>query len=151
MVGKRQRILSRKSSIFLSRCLTYIAYVCYIYSAMNEEHKTTENKDPIQLTPSAIEKVKNMMAKDGKEGSGLRVGVLTGGCAGLSYDLRFQKNSYDNDLIFEQGGIKIFMNPESVSALKGTVIDFVDTLKTSGFQYKNPNAQSSCGCGESFS
>ncbi|MCA9408252.1 MAG: iron-sulfur cluster assembly accessory protein [Candidatus Omnitrophica bacterium] len=108
-------------------------------------------KPIIHLTDAAVEKIKAMMAKDGKEGSALRVGVVTGGCAGLSYDLRFQKNPYDNDIIVTQGDLKILLNPESLAFLKGLEIHYVDTLKESGFQYKNPNASNSCGCGTSFS
>ncbi len=110
------------------------------------------NETPIvRLTPAAIEKIKSMMLKEGKEGYGLRMGVKTGGCAGLSYDLRFQKTPYDNDLVLEQGELKILINPESIPFIKNIEVHYVDTLKESGFQYKNPNAQSSCGCGTSFS
>ena len=91
------------------------------------------------------------MSKENKPDYGLRVGVVTGGCAGLSYEMRLQKDAYSNDVILEQNGIKIFVNEESVSFLKGIEIDYVDTLKDSGFKYKNPNAKSSCGCGTSFS
>src|SRR5262249_23712138 len=105
----------------------------------------------IRLTDAAVEKIKAMMLKEGKEGYYLRVGVVTGGCAGLSYDLRFQKNPYDNDNFLEQRDLKILVNPESISFLSGIEIHYVDTLKESGFQYRNPNAKSSCGCGTSFS
>ncbi|MGE0266897.1 MAG: HesB/IscA family protein [Candidatus Omnitrophota bacterium] len=108
-------------------------------------------KPIIHLTDAAVTKIFSMAEKDGKEGNYLRVGVVTGGCAGLSYDLRFQKNPYDNDVIIDQGKIKILINPESVPFLKGTEIHYIDTLKESGFQYKNPNATNSCGCGTSFS
>ncbi len=118
-------------------------------------NKTAENvshQTPlVSLTPSALTKIKSMMAKDGKEGFGLRFGVLTGGCAGLTYDMSFQKNSYENDRVFEQEGLRVFVNEESAEFVKGIVIDYVDTLKESGFKYKNPNAKSSCGCGTSFS
>ena len=106
---------------------------------------------PLKLTVAAIEKIKLMMAKEGKDGFGLRVGVIPGGCAGLSYDLRFQKNPYDNDTVLQQGDLNIFINPESLKLLNGIEIHYVDTLKESGFQYRNPNAKSSCGCGTSFS
>jgi iron-sulfur cluster assembly accessory protein len=105
----------------------------------------------VTLTDAAIEKIKSMQVKEQKEGYGLRVGVVTGGCAGLSYDLRLQKTPYDNDFVIEQKELKIFINPESLAFLKGLEIHYVDTLKESGFQYKNPNAKSSCGCGTSFS
>ena len=107
----------------------------------------TLNQQPIvKLTAEAVAKVKSMMTKEVKETYGLRVGVTTGGCAGMSYDLRLQKDSYENDIILEQDGLKIFINPQIQPFIKGTQIDFKDTLKESGFQYKNPNAESSCGC-----
>ena len=108
-------------------------------------------KPIVILTPSALQKVKSMMEKEGKAGYGLRFGVVTGGCAGLSYEMSFQKNHYDNDRVAEQDGIRIFVNEESTAFIQGIVIDYIDTLKESGFKYKNPNAKSSCGCGTSFS
>ena len=110
-----------------------------------------EGTPPLTLTESAVRKIKAMMAQEGKEGYGLRVGVVTGGCAGLSYDLRFQKSPYENDTILHQGDLTIFINEESLAFLKGIQIDYVDTLKESGFKYRNPNAKTSCGCGTSFS
>lgn len=119
---------------------------------MQKNTETQKTDQPILvLTDSAIAKIKTMMEKEDKAGHGLRFGVVTGGCAGLSYDLRFQKNSYENDIVIEQGGIKIFVNKESVDFIKGINIDYIDTLKESGFKYHNPNAKSSCGCGTSFS
>ena len=113
---------------------------------------TTNTSTPvITLTDAAAEKIKSMMAKEGKEGYALRFGVATGGCAGLSYEMRFQKSPYENDKVLEQGNLKIFINPESLKFLDGIQIHYVDTLKESGFQYRNPNAKSSCGCGTSFS
>ncbi len=109
------------------------------------------NRKFVTLTEAALAKIKSMMAKEGKEGHGLRVGVVTGGCAGLSYDLRFQKAPYQNDVVIEQGDFKIFVNSESAPFLKEIEIDYIDTLKESGFKYRNPNATSSCGCGTSFS
>jgi iron-sulfur cluster assembly accessory protein len=114
----------------------------------------TQNNPPkpiVTLTQAAVEKVRSMMEKENKLSYGLRVGVVTGGCAGLSYEMRLQKEAYANDITNEQDGIKIFINEESVSFLKGIEVDYVDTLKDSGFKYRNPNAKSSCGCGTSFS
>src|SRR5690606_18897823 len=111
----------------------------------------TPNAPVVTLTDAAIEKVKSMMAKEGKEGYALRVGVVTGGCAGLSYEMKFQKNPYDNDIVSQQKDLKIIVNQESIQFLQGIQIDYVDTLKESGFKYKNPKASSSCGCGTSFS
>lgn len=125
------------------------------YKTMIKPEKTSEQKresNPIVLlTLSAVEKVRAMMIKESKLDYGLRVGVVTGGCAGLSYEMRLQKTAYDNDRIVEQDGIQIFINEESVAFLNGIEIDYTDTLKESGFKYKNPNAKSSCGCGTSFS
>lgn len=118
---------------------------------IDQENKDSSAKQIVRLTESAIDKVKSMMIRDNKQSSCLRIGVVTGGCAGLSYDMRFQIKPYDNDIKFEQDGITILINPESISFLNGIVIDYIDTLKESGFQYKNPNASSSCGCGVSFS
>jgi iron-sulfur cluster assembly protein len=116
-----------------------------------QQNNETQSEPLITLTESAANKIKSMMEKDGKQGFALRVGVVTGGCAGLSYDLRFQKTPYDNDRIFEQHGLKVLINEEAAQLLKRTEIDYVDTLKESGFKYRNPNAKSSCGCGTSFS
>ena len=111
----------------------------------------TMNEPIVTLTDAAAEKVKAMMHKEAKEGYALRFGVTTGGCAGLSYEMKFQKNPYDNDVSFEQKGLKVIVNQESIEFVKGIQIDYVDTLKESGFKYSNPNAKSSCGCGTSFS
>ena len=115
------------------------------------QNNTSAPKKILTLTKSAVAKIKDMRDKEGKEGCGLRIGVVTGGCAGLSYDLRFQKTPYENDIIMDEEDLKIFINPESLSFIQGIEIDYVDTLKESGFKYRNPNASSSCGCGTSFS
>ncbi len=118
---------------------------------MSEEKKKNAEKPIVWLTDSALKRIKVMMEKEGKQGCGLRVDVVTGGCAGLSYDPRFQKKPYDNDIVIQQRDLRIFINPESKEFLNGVEIDYIDTLKESGFQYKNPNAKNSCGCGISFS
>ncbi len=65
--------------------------------------------------------------------------------------MKFQKNPYENDIVYEQKGLTVIINQESIEFLKGIEVDYVDTLRESGFKYKNPNAKSSCGCGTSFS
>lgn len=117
----------------------------------NTPAKVTTSRPVVLLTVAAVEKVRSMMLKENKLDYGLRVGVVTGGCAGLSYEMRLQKTAYNNDRIIEQDGLMIFINEESVAFLNGIEIDYTDTLKESGFKYKNPNAKSSCGCGTSFS
>ena len=112
---------------------------------------TKQSEQILFLTEAAVKKVKAMMESQQKEGYGLRFGVVPGGCAGLSYELSFQKTFFENDHVIEQDGLKIYVNDESVAFIKGTKIDYIDTLKESGFKYYNPNAKSSCGCGTSFS
>jgi iron-sulfur cluster assembly accessory protein len=105
----------------------------------------------VTLTDAAAAKVRAMMLKEGKTDYALRFGVVTGGCAGLSYEMKFQKTPYENDIAFQQNGLNIIVNQESVEFVKGIEIDYVDTLRESGFKYKNPQAKTSCGCGTSFS
>lgn len=105
----------------------------------------------IKLTDVAIEQFKRLMKKEGKEGYNIRLAVIPGGCAGLHYDLRFQKEPYINDIIVRDNEINIIINNESVEYLWDLEIDYKDNLKESGFIYKNPNATQNCGCGESFS
>ena len=109
-----------------------------------------KEKKIIELTKSAIEKILWMQKKDKKEGYCLRIGVSPGGCAGLSYEMCFQKKPYDNDITFKQDNITIILNAESIRFLEGLVIEYKETLKESGFQYINPKAKDSCGCGISF-
>ena len=113
--------------------------------------ETVTQKPIVTLTDAAAAKVLSMMQKEGKQGYALRFGVVTGGCAGLSYEMKFQKTPYENDIAFKQNDIDIIVNQESVEFVKGIEIDYVDTLRESGFKYKNPIAKSSCGCGTSFS
>lgn len=105
----------------------------------------------ITLTDAAALKIMSMMHKEGKDGFALRFGVSTGGCAGLSYEMKFQKKPYENDIVFDQKGMTVIINQESVEFIRGVQIDYVDTLRESGFKYSNPNAKTSCGCGTSFS
>ncbi len=118
---------------------------------MNNTNSPTSGTDLIHLTDAAAEKVKSMMLKESKEGYCLRFGVVTGGCSGLSYEMKFQKSPYENDIVCEEKGLQVIVNAESVAFIRGITIDYVDTLRESGFKYINPNAKSSCGCGTSFS
>lgn len=119
---------------------------------MNNESKSTSTSNiSLIFTDAAIEKVRMMMKRDGKEDCGLRFGVLTGGCAGLSYDMKFAKRPYDNDVVLDIKGLRVFVNQESLPFVNGIKVDYLETLRESGFKYHNPNASSSCGCGYSFS
>jgi iron-sulfur cluster assembly accessory protein len=104
----------------------------------------------IEITQAAAERLQIMADKKGVELIGVRVAVLGGGCAGMSYDMDFEDTADPDDLVFGDHP-KIFVDPKSHEFLKGTVLEFTDGLKGVGFVFKNPNADSTCGCGTSFS
>jgi iron-sulfur cluster assembly protein len=104
----------------------------------------------ITLTPAAAERVKNFIASRGK-GLGLRLGVRKTGCSGFAYVINYADNSAASDLVFEDRGVKVFVDPESLPLIKGTTIDFVKQGLNEAFRFHNPNIKGECGCGESFS
>lgn len=104
----------------------------------------------IKLTQAAVKKVKSLMEKE-DEGQFLRIGVQGGSCVGYSYAMKFERRPRENDLTFEQDGITIICDPKSHIFLDGIELDFSNNLMDNGFKFNNPNARSSCGCGESFS
>lgn len=117
--------------------------------------KKSNNKNisefSLTLTPKAIGKLKQIMKDEKKENGYLRASVLAGGCSGYTYDLEIVEKKANGDIEFDQGGIKILIDQESAEFVNGTNIDFIDTLKESGFKFNNPNATRECGCGKSFS
>ena len=105
----------------------------------------------INVTESAASKIKDLLAEENKAESGLRVFVQGGGCSGFQYGLMIEESGGGvGDQTFESNGIKLFVDPVSLSYLKGAEVDFVDTITGGGFTIKNPNATSTCGCGSSF-
>ena len=104
----------------------------------------------ITVTESAASKIKDLLAEESKSESGLRVFVQGGGCSGFQYGLMIEENGGVGDQTFESNGIKLYVDPVSLSYLKGAEVDFVDTITGGGFTIKNPNATSTCGCGSSF-
>lgn len=108
------------------------------------------DEPPIQVTPKAIAKIKQAFAKEGVTG-GLRLGVLGGGCSGLSYQFKFDTRVRPTDKVFEFDGVQILVDPKSMLYLTGMILDYQESLMQSGFVFNNPNAQKSCGCGTSFS
>jgi iron-sulfur cluster assembly protein len=107
----------------------------------------------IKISDIAKNKVIELMTSDGYNPSEdfIRVGVKSGGCSGLSYDLDFDKNKNDDDKIFEDNNIKIIVDKKSFLYLVGTTLEYSGGLNGSGFVFSNPNANRTCGCGESFS
>ena len=105
----------------------------------------------INVTESAAGKIRELLAEEGKTESGLRVFVQGGGCSGFQYGLMIEESGGVGDQIFESNGVKLFVDPISVRYLGGAEVDFVDTVTGGGFTIKNPQAVSTCGCGQSFS
>lgn len=107
----------------------------------------------IKVSEKAKSKVIELMKEDGfnHESDYIRVGVKSGGCSGLSYDLKFDKSQVDGDKIFEDNGIKIIVDKKSFLYLVGTTLEYSGGLNGTGFVFNNPNASRTCGCGESFS
>ena len=106
----------------------------------------------IKVSDEASKKIVSMMQEDGFDAAKdfVRVGVKSGGCSGLSYELKFDKETGENDKIFEDNAIKIVVEKKSFLYLAGTILEFSGGLNGKGFVFNNPNAQRTCGCGESF-
>lgn len=104
----------------------------------------------ISLTESAVKQIKRIREEEKVEGGGLRVAIVGGGCSGLSYKLNFEKDAAPSDKIFEQDGVKVFIDAKSYLYVKGMELDYQGGLNGTGFSFKNPNATKSCGCGTSF-
>jgi len=103
----------------------------------------------ITLTENAAQQIKTLRKDQDAAGKSLRVYVEAGGCSGMQYGMAFD-DKRDDDEIVKQDGVEVVIDPMSANFLKGSVIDYIDSLQGSGFQIKNPNVQSSCGCGKSF-
>ena len=115
------------------------------------EHPAEHTSDLVALTPTAAEKIRELMAEDPEgESSVLRVEIQGGGCSGFQYGLGFDAGAVADDATIEQHGVTIVIDPYSAPYLKGATIDFLSGLEESGFKIDNPNASSSCGCGSSF-
>ena len=105
----------------------------------------------LMLTDVAVEKVKEVLIRDGVKDGGLRIAIVGGGCSGFQYNLSLDESAREDDTIIEQGGVKLFLDPISQQYVYGTVIDYVNGLHGAGFKFVNPNANRTCGCGSSFS
>jgi iron-sulfur cluster assembly protein len=104
----------------------------------------------ISLTDSAAIRVKTFLASRGR-GVGLRLSVRRTGCSGFAYVINYADESQDGDIVFEDHGVKVFVDRESLPMLDGTVVDFVKQGLNEAFRFRNPNVKGECGCGESFS
>src|SRR5271170_7561881 len=112
--------------------------------------EVTPKTPPVSLTTNAITKVKEIMAQQTPVPTGLRVGVVGGGCSGFSYSMSFENGAGMMDKTFDFDGLKVFVDATSIMYLKGVSVDYIETLEAAGFKFDNPNVKSTCGCGSSF-
>ncbi len=103
----------------------------------------------ITVTPKAIQKIRQTFEKQGVEGY-LRLGILGGGCSGLSYQFKFETKTRPTDKVFEFDGVRVIVDPKSYLYLSGLTLDYKESLMQSGFAFDNPHATKNCGCGSSF-
>ncbi len=114
---------------------------------------SSPNAKSVQVTERALERVRSAMEKEGISPvqGGLRLGVQGGGCSGLSYNIRFDTQPRERDRVFQFGDVRLFVDPKSFIYLSGMILDYENSLMKQGFNFVNPNASRSCGCGSSFS
>ena len=105
----------------------------------------------ITISDSAARRIAALKAQEEAEGAFLRIAVSGGGCSGFQYGLSFDEETNPDDVVFEHGGVRVVIDDTSLDLLNGSEIDFVEDLMGASFQIRNPNAASSCGCGNSFS
>ena len=112
---------------------------------------TPTKSTPINMTPTAVAKVKEIMAQQNPVPAGLRVGVVGGGCSGFSYSMSFENGAGMMDKVVDVEGLKVYIDATSMMYLNGCIVDYVETLEGAGFKFENPNVKTTCGCGSSFS
>jgi len=105
----------------------------------------------VKLTASAAKKVGALLAKQGRVNGVLRVAVVGGGCSGLQYKMDLQDGPASRDILVESGGVRVVVDPKSALYVTGSELDYIEALQDGGFKVKNPNAATTCSCGESFS
>lgn len=104
----------------------------------------------VALSDAAQDKVRSLLAQEGRDDLRLRIAVQPGGCSGLIYQLFFDERELDNDSVVDFTGVQVVVDQMSIPYLNGATIDFEDTIQKQGFTIDNPNAQGSCACGDSF-
>ncbi len=109
-----------------------------------------ESSELFTITESAAHMIDEVMKQEGKEGHGLRIGIVPGGCSGYSYSLDFVEGARDHDAVVAQHGVEVYIGEDITELVEGATLDFQKNLHGAGFVIDNPNAESSCGCGKSF-
>jgi iron-sulfur cluster assembly protein len=104
----------------------------------------------VTITERAAKKISEILKEENKIDGGIRVGVKGGGCSGLSYSLAVDDKTSEDDQVFEEHGVKLYVDAKSFLYIAGTELDYTDGLNGSGFKFENPNASRTCGCGSSF-
>ncbi len=102
----------------------------------------------ITVTDNAVNKIRTMLVENNEPA--LRLGIVGGGCSGLSYKFKYDKQPRPTDNVIELNGVTLFVDPKSMEYLDGMILDYEETILEQAFRFKNPNAQKSCGCGRSF-
>ncbi len=105
----------------------------------------------IELTPNALSAVEKFVKGSDVPVAGLRIAVAGGGCSGFQYGMTLEQSKNEDDVVVEYGAVTLLVDPLSAPLLEGVTVDFIDSLNGSGFKFENPNASSSCACGQSFS
>ncbi len=116
-----------------------------------ENLAVNEDASPIIFTENAVKKVRELIDEEGNNDLKLRVFINGGGCSGFQYGFTFDEITNEDDFVVEKGGVKFLVDSHSYQYLVGAEIDYVDSFEGSQFTIKNPNAQTTCGCGSSFS
>ena len=115
-----------------------------------KERAMTQRIAPMTVTPAAVERIKALLDGRGKPSAGIRIGVRSKGCSGLTYTLEYADERNPLDEIVEAEGVTVFIDPKATLFILGTEMDFVEEQMQNGFVFRNPNEKGRCGCGESF-
>ena len=118
---------------------------------MTPDTEAVTTNPMVQVTPIAAQKMTALLAEKNLPGYGLRVFVSGGGCSGFQYGMGFENTTEEGDFVFESNGVRVYLDSASAMYLEGATVDYVDSLMGGGFRIENPNAASTCSCGQSFS
>jgi iron-sulfur cluster assembly protein len=120
-----------------------------VVKAKETKAKEAKAAPDFTVTEKAAKKMLELAKQDKKEGYGLKLNVMPGGCSGFQYGMDFEKKASSTDIVTKQHGLTVFIDKDSLDFLKGATIDYVDSLNGSGFKIDNPNVEHTCGCGKS--